>query len=195
MSFVKVTSPPPGATCAADAPTPSTAYPARARSGGTPNDRATLLRPRMVLILPSLIGQHLVYRITRSYTPGGPTGQGNRLAPRAECGLSSSGSECPWNLRVARAGIPFRRRSATGSRRWEVRMRKRLLELVGLAAVVIAAIVLLKLVSVSTANAGAPDTTQTAARAPWGEPDLQGIWTNNYEGPVQRPAQDSNKEI
>src|SRR5437867_3248985 len=55
---------------------------------------ATLLRPRMVLILPSLIGQHLVYRITRSYTPGGPTGQGNRLAPQAECGLSSSGSEC-----------------------------------------------------------------------------------------------------
>jgi hypothetical protein len=74
-------------------------------------------------------------------------------------------------------------------------MRKRLLELVGLAAVVIAAIVLLKLVSVSTANAGAADTTQPAARTPWGEPDLQGIWTNNYEVPVQRPAQYANKEF
>src|SRR2546422_5005340 len=104
------------------------------------------------------------------------------------------GQRVPWNCEWRRLECLWRR-SATGGRRWEVRMRKRLLELVGLAAIIIAVIVLLKLVPVSTANAGAADQTQPAARTPWGEPDLQGIWTSNYEVPVQRPAQYANKEF
>jgi len=34
-----------------------------------------------------------------------------------------------------------------------------------------------------------------ASKTPWGEPDLQGIWTNDYEIPLQRPAQYANKEF
>ena len=58
-------------------------------------------------------------------------------------------------------------------------MRNRLLVLATLAFVV--------------AVAGAPVTSQTStwttSRTPWGDPDLQGIWTNENTGtPRQRPA-------
>src|SRR6185295_13431104 len=33
------------------------------------------------------------------------------------------------------------------------------------------------------------------SRTAWGEPDLQGIWTNEYEIPLQRPARYANKEF
>ena len=79
---------------------------------------------------------------------------------------------------------------------------KRLLGLVGLAAVVAAVIVLLKLAPVplagqtpTAARVGAAEKVGPAARTPWGEPDLQGIWTNEYEIPLQRPPQFSNKEF
>ena len=38
------------------------------------------------------------------------------------------------------------------------------------------------------ASAGPPPKT------PWGDPDLQGIWTDPYQTPLQRPAQFANKE-
>ena len=63
---------------------------------------------------------------------------------------------------------------------------RRLLELVGLAAGVAAVIVLLKLAPVplagqtsSAAQAGAGEKVGPAAKTSWGEPDLQGIWTND----------------
>jgi hypothetical protein len=34
-----------------------------------------------------------------------------------------------------------------------------------------------------------------APKTPWGEPDLQGIWTNVYETPLQRPARYGSKEV
>jgi hypothetical protein len=34
-----------------------------------------------------------------------------------------------------------------------------------------------------------------ASKTPWGEPDLQGIWTNDFEIPLQRPARYANKEF
>src|SRR5262245_27965645 len=46
--------------------------------------------------------------------------------------------------------------------------------------------------------------TQTSAQAPavsgalktaWGEPDLQGIWTDEYDTPLQRPARYANQEF
>ena len=60
---------------------------------------------------------------------------------------------------------------------------RRLLELMGLAAVIVVVIVLLKLAPVPTAQAPA-----ATAKTSWGEPDLQGIWTNDYEIPLQRSA-------
>jgi hypothetical protein len=32
-------------------------------------------------------------------------------------------------------------------------------------------------------------------KTPWGEPDLQGVWTDPYQTPVQRPAEYATKEI
>ena len=81
-------------------------------------------------------------------------------------------------------------------------MTKRLLALVGLAAVVAAVNVLLKLAPVALAGptptaapAKAGEKAGPAAKTPWGVPDLQGIWTNEFEIPLQRPAQFSNKEF
>ena len=43
-----------------------------------------------------------------------------------------------------------------------------------------------------------PDKAAPAGPAPktaWGAPDLQGIWTNTHEVPLQRPARYANKEF
>jgi len=32
-------------------------------------------------------------------------------------------------------------------------------------------------------------------KTPWGEPDLQGIWTDETDTPLQRPAQYANQEF
>src|SRR5881409_159615 len=67
------------------------------------------------------------------------------------------------------------------------------LRLIGVAAVIMAVVVLLKLSPVPRAE----DAVRAgpAPKTPWGEPDLQGIWTNHYEIPLQRPARYANKEF
>src|SRR4051812_31648714 len=43
-----------------------------------------------------------------------------------------------------------------------------------------------------------PTSAQAPASAPktaWGEPDLQGIWTDETETPLQRPAKFANQEF
>jgi hypothetical protein len=35
----------------------------------------------------------------------------------------------------------------------------------------------------------------SALRTPWGEPDLQGIWTDETDTPLQRPARYANQEL
>jgi len=51
----------------------------------------------------------------------------------------------------------------------------------------------------ASAQAPAPSTAATAAAAapktPWGEPDLQGIWTDETDTPLQRPARFANQEF
>src|SRR3984957_6234788 len=34
-----------------------------------------------------------------------------------------------------------------------------------------------------------------ALKTPWGEPDLQGIWTDEFDTPLQRPAKYANREF
>src|SRR5271169_6234015 len=34
-----------------------------------------------------------------------------------------------------------------------------------------------------------------ALKTPWGEPDLQGIWTDEFDTPLQRPAKYANQEV
>jgi hypothetical protein len=45
------------------------------------------------------------------------------------------------------------------------------------------------------ATAQAPAGPATAPRTPWGEPDLQGIWTDEFDTPLQRPAKYASQEF
>ena len=74
-------------------------------------------------------------------------------------------------------------------------MRQRILVLIGVAAVILAVIVVLRLAP-GQAGAGAGGaTTGTAAKTSWGEPDLQGLWSDEYQIPLQRPAKYAGKEL
>ena len=69
-------------------------------------------------------------------------------------------------------------------------MSRRRIEKVGEAVVVLVAAVLLTPAAVSgqaQAPGGQAETAQVS-RTPWGQPDLQGIWTTEYAIPLQRPA-------
>jgi hypothetical protein len=68
----------------------------------------------------------------------------------------------------------------------EVPMSRRLLTLIGVAAVFVAVVALLTL---------RPGGASKAAGTAWGEPDLQGIWTSDSEVPLQRPAKYANREF
>ena len=68
-------------------------------------------------------------------------------------------------------------------------MRRRFVELMGVAAVIIAVTVLLKLAPVPVTGQASVGPTA------WGEPDLQGIWTIDYETPLQRPPQFADQEF
>jgi len=82
-------------------------------------------------------------------------------------------------------------------------MRRRLLEVLGVAAVILAVTLLLKVTPLRVAGQGAPAkaTTEgdakagTAPRTSWGDPDLQGIWTDEFQTPLQRAARYANKEF
>jgi hypothetical protein len=74
-------------------------------------------------------------------------------------------------------------------------MNRRLLEVIGVVVVVIAVAGLLKMVpgSVTSGTAGDPGNAG-AVKTAWGEPDLQGIWTDEFQTPLQRPARYASKE-
>ena len=78
-------------------------------------------------------------------------------------------------------------------------MSRRFLELVGVVMVITIVTVLLKLAPVPVAGQvqAVPGRAEAAPAAPtsWGEPDLQGIWTTDYEIPLQRPARYANQEF
>jgi len=66
--------------------------------------------------------------------------------------------------------------------------------------VVLAVILLLKFTvtnqaSSPAASADTPATKSSGLKTPWGEPDLQGIWTDEYQTPLQRPATYAGKEF
>jgi len=50
-------------------------------------------------------------------------------------------------------------------------------------------------VSVTQTQAQAPAASGTAPKTAWGEPDLQGIWTDESDTPMQRPAKYANQEF
>ncbi len=66
-------------------------------------------------------------------------------------------------------------------------MSRRFLALmIGVAVVIVAVVALLRL---------APGQASNETVTPWGEPDLQGIWTSDAETPLQRPARVCQQRI
>jgi hypothetical protein len=79
-------------------------------------------------------------------------------------------------------------------------MRRRFLELMAVAAVLVAVVVLLKLAPVQVGGQVPPATqtgaaTAPASETPWGEPDLQGLWSYDFEVPLQRPSRYAGREF
>jgi hypothetical protein len=60
------------------------------------------------------------------------------------------------------------------------------------AAIAAAAAVISVSIGPTSAQAPAP---AAALKTPWGEPDLQGIWTDENDTPLQRPAKYANQEF
>src|SRR5262245_14210284 len=83
-------------------------------------------------------------------------------------------------------------------------MSRRAFQVIGVGAAVLAVVGLLKLVPVAgQAPAGKDEAGPAkegvekagpAGKTPWGDPDLQGIWTNDFETPLQRPSRYANRE-
>ena len=79
-------------------------------------------------------------------------------------------------------------------------MRTRLLKSIGVAAVIMTTLVFLKPTGVTVADQApmASGTSPAAApvlKTPWGEPDLQGIWTDEADTPLQRSPRYANQEF
>src|SRR2546425_10453439 len=68
-------------------------------------------------------------------------------------------------------------------------MRRRVLPVIGVSAVIVAVILLLKF-AVANQTSG-----PTALKTAWGEPNLQGICLDEYQTPLQRPAKYAGKEF
>jgi hypothetical protein len=70
-------------------------------------------------------------------------------------------------------------------------MRNRFLMSAGAAALIVSVVVVLQ--STDTTAQGQPSAA--ALKTPWGEPDLQGIWTDETATPLQRPARFASQEF
>lgn len=76
-------------------------------------------------------------------------------------------------------------------------MSRRFLEVLGVAAALMALVLLLRFARApvdAQTQSGTPATSGPAPTTAWGEPDLQGIWTRDSDEPLQRPAKYANKE-
>jgi len=79
-------------------------------------------------------------------------------------------------------------------------MRRRIFEAFGVAAVITAVAVFLQ--SAPSGQAPAPGGAAASAakpgpapQTPWGQPDLQGIWLDEFDTPFERPAKNADKEF
>jgi len=80
-------------------------------------------------------------------------------------------------------------------------MRRRILESLGVAAVLAALVIVLQHAPVSGqapgagATEGAPAASGPVPKLPWGHPDLQGIWLDVFNTPLERPAEYADREF
>lgn len=64
-----------------------------------------------------------------------------------------------------------------------------------LASLAVAASVMAAVAFVNLASHPVSAQTAQAARTAWGEPDIQGLWAQKYQMPLQRSARDAGKEL
>ena len=74
-------------------------------------------------------------------------------------------------------------------------MRDRLSSLRTVSTVAVVALSAGLAVSITTGSAEVPESSAAGLKTPWGEPDLQGIWTDESDTPLQRPARYANQEF
>src|SRR5207237_10364592 len=74
-------------------------------------------------------------------------------------------------------------------------MRTRLLQSSGASAVIVSVLVLLKPTEMTAQNSPKGSATAQVLKTPWGEPDLQGIWTDETDTPLQRSPRYANQEF
>ena len=79
-------------------------------------------------------------------------------------------------------------------------MRRRLLEWLGVAAVMLGLVMFLQLSAAGQApaagaTAGTPAAAGPAPKTAWGHPNLQGIWLDEFNTPLERPAKYANREF
>jgi hypothetical protein len=72
---------------------------------------------------------------------------------------------------------------------------KSLYALIGAAAAVVILVIFSQQTPVPAAGSDPPAAGKAAAKTPWGDPDLQGIWTNNFDTPLERPARYKDREF
>jgi len=81
-------------------------------------------------------------------------------------------------------------------------MGTRIMKSIGAVAAIVSVIVFLRPIQVSIAQQAPAIPAKAAAsgsapslKTPWGEPDLQGIWMDESDTPLQRPAKYANQEF
>ena len=77
-------------------------------------------------------------------------------------------------------------------------MRQRLLQFVEMATLVVVSLAMSSVACQTpstTGRAPAAAARGPAPRTPWGEPDLQGIWTRDADVPLQRPVKYGTREL
>jgi len=77
----------------------------------------------------------------------------------------------------------------------EIIMRDRFSASMITVAIAAAAVSAAISVPATRTSAQAPAASGTAMKTPWGEPDLQGIWTDEFDTPFQRSPKYANQEF
>src|SRR6516162_1766867 len=82
------------------------------------------------------------------------------------------------------------------ARQKETIMRERSLGSIIMTAIAAATGISVSIVATSAQGpVGSATAPAPALKTPWGEPDLQGIWTDEFDTPLQRPAQYADQEF
>src|SRR5262245_6879876 len=105
----------------------------------------------------------------------------DRTGPTAAISRFRMDANCSWR-------DPGQRRTRTSSEGLAMQIRRGRLQAARVQTIAAAVICLVALVSI---EAQAPRGFKT----PWGDPDLQGTWSNQTLTPLERPAEFANKPV